>query len=550
MSTIYALSTVFGKSGVAVFRISGPDALRALELLGLDIKQPRPRFVYFARLFDEQLLIDEVLVVYFASPASFTGEDVVELHSHGSIAVLRYISEKLSTLFKPAEPGEFTRRAVLNNRMDLTKAEGIIDIINSETQEQLKQASRHLSGKLAEEYNSLRDKIIKVLSYLEAYIDFPDEEIPETVLAEIQQSIVAIQCDISRYLADGKVGEKIREGFSVVIVGKPNVGKSTLFNYLAKRDLAIVTDIPGTTRDILEVRLDCHGYPVILSDTAGIQETCDAIEKMGITRALKKATEADVIVFLRDITELHLTNVRREDVANSVIERHLDRQVAALGSREHIQIDQRHVDKLIGSSDWAQEMQLNEAGVRSKNMNYPDIEERDLNLRDILDERHEEKDRSVMCHDMMQEHDPDNGECSDDVDRRFNELFTAAKKLEIPVVKVVTKGDIAPTQLSFWQDKGYICISVYKGEGMQLLLDKIFDIISSSNIEAHIITRARHRLALENALEHLRRFNTDLPIELAAEEIKLAANHIASVTGEIKLDDVLDEIFSSFCIGK
>ncbi|ACT69675.1 tRNA modification GTPase TrmE [Neorickettsia risticii str. Illinois] len=550
MSTIYALSTVFGKSGVAVFRISGPDALQALKVLGLDIKRPRPRFAYFTRLFDEQLLIDEVLVIYFASPASFTGEDVVEVHSHGSIAVLRYISEKLSTLFKPAEPGEFTRRAVLNNRMDLTKAEGIIDIINAETREQLKQASRHLSGKLAEGYHSLRSKIIKVLSYLEAYIDFPDEEIPETVLVEIQQSILAIQRDISHYLADGKVGEKIREGFSVVIVGKPNAGKSTLFNYLAKRDLAIVTDIPGTTRDILEVRLDCHGYPLILSDTAGIQETCDAIEKMGIARALKKATEADVIVFLRDITELHVTNARREDVANFVIERHLDRQMGDLESREHIHIDQRHVDKLMGSSDWASEIQSDESGIGSKNINYPDIEKRDLNLRDILHERHKEEDCNVLYHGMIQEHDPDDDECSDDVDGGFNELFTTAKRLEIPVVKVVTKADIAPTQLSFWQDKGYICVSVYEGEGMQLLLDKIFDIISSSNIEAHIITRARHRLALENALEHLGRFNTDLPIELAAEEIKLAANHVASVTGEIKLDDILDEIFSSFCIGK
>ncbi|AHX11612.1 tRNA modification GTPase TrmE [Neorickettsia helminthoeca str. Oregon] len=447
MSTIYALSTVFGKSGVAVFRVSGPDALGVLEVLNLGVASVKPRSVHFAKLYEKDLLLDELLIIYFSAPASFTGEDVVEIHSHGSIAILRYITERLSQRFVLAEPGEFTRRAVLNNKMDLTKAEGIIDLINAETSAQLKQASRHISGHLEEEYDSIRMKAIRSLSHLEAYIDFPDEEIPVSVVDSVTRSVEELIGLISNHLDDGRVGEKIRKGFLITIIGKPNAGKSTLFNYLAKRELAIVTDIPGTTRDVLEVKLDCNGYPIVLLDTAGIQDTDDKIEKEGIAKAINSASDSDIVIFLRDISELHAP-------------------------------------------------------------------------------------------------------CSDADTSKLTELLEHIEARELPIIRVATKADDFSESSRYDVTNEYILLSVHKEKGVELLLDKIFSIISTVDRESYVITHQRHRVALEGALMHLRRFSFDLSIELAAEELKLAADYIGSVTGKIKLDEILDEIFSTFCIGK
>lgn len=501
MTTIYALSTVFGKSGVAVFRVSGPDALNALNVLGVKIGQLQPRFAYSARLCDGDQLVDEVVIIYFASPASFTGEDVIEIHSHGSVAVLRYITEKLSTCFIPAGPGEFTRRAVLNNKMDLTKAEGIMDLINAETSIQLKQASRHLSGELSQEYKYLRAQMVKILSYLEAYIDFPDEELPETIAGEVRQIVESLKTKISRYLEDGKVGEKIREGFTVAILGKPNVGKSTLFNYLAKRDLAIVTNIPGTTRDILEVKLDCHGYPIVLLDTAGVQETDDIIEKEGIARAMKSASEADVIIFLVDIAELCQLQ------SNSVCKR------GATIAGHHNTDDLESIPSVKG------------------NPASTPIEE------DIK-----------RC--SVENNQLESGNIKYDAPGVFSELLVLTSKRKVPIIKVATKADSLSDSVSPLGDDEYMLISVHREQGVQALLDEVFRIISSMDNEAYIITRQRHRSALQNALTYLRRFSLDSPIELAAEEIRLAANEVGNITGEIALDEVLDEIFSTFCIGK
>jgi tRNA modification GTPase len=305
--TIFALATAPAKSGVAIIRISGDSALSALSML-TGISQPIPRHVYYCaiRQPSSAVVIDKGIAIYFQAPHSFTGEDVVELHLHGSIAVIREVLDVLSGLdgMYMAEPGEFTRRAFINGKMDLLEAEGLADLINADTNAQKTQAMRQMQGEMSIFYDEIRKQTINCLALLEAYIDFPDEEIPESVLTKWRETIISLHNSINNALADGKRGERLRDGLSIVIVGAPNAGKSSLLNTLAGRDAAIVSHHAGTTRDAIEIHMDIAGYPVIITDTAGLRESENEIEEEGIRRALARAGKADLKLALFDASEL------------------------------------------------------------------------------------------------------------------------------------------------------------------------------------------------------------------------------------------------------
>jgi tRNA modification GTPase len=297
--TIFALSTAFGKSGVAVIKISGSNALKALNHFHIK-KDVKPRFATLVDLYDDSnQLIDNGIIIYFPAPNSFTGEDVIELQVHGSKAVIKIILEKLSKIFVMAKPGEFSLRAFLNGKFDLTQIEGIADLIDAETKMQAKQAIKQMSGELERLYSNWRQKLITIQSKIEAYIDFPEDIWTEkNELEKTNNEVQALVQSIQEHLNDNRRGERLREGLHIVITGEPNVGKSTLFNFLAKRDIAIVSEYAGTTRDVLEAHIDIGGYPIILSDTAGIRESSDPIESEGISRAKKRSFEADLRIEL------------------------------------------------------------------------------------------------------------------------------------------------------------------------------------------------------------------------------------------------------------
>ena len=281
--TIYALSTVFGKSGVAVFRISGKNAIEAIKKLSdINSDNIQPRRAYFSKLHGiDNLPIDHAVVVYFKSPHSFTGEDIVEISSHGSKAVISSLLSNLSQIdsFRLAEAGEFSKRAFYNNKMDLTEAEGLADLIDAETSEQQKYALRQMDGELKNLYDGWRSELVNVLSHLEAYIDFPDEELPENIVLNLENTVFKVKESIKKHLSQSNYGERLKDGFRVVIIGEPNSGKSSLLNTLANREAVIVSDIAGTTRDAIDIHMDINGYPVVFTDTAGLRDTTEIIEE-------------------------------------------------------------------------------------------------------------------------------------------------------------------------------------------------------------------------------------------------------------------------------
>ena len=295
--TIFALSTGFVKSGIGVIRISGKSVKLALSLV-CDYENPIPNYAKPCSVKDFKTgeIIDKGLILYFKAPKSYTGEDVAELHLHGSRAVISNVLEILNNIegLRPAERGEFTKRAVINGKLDLTSAEGINDLINAETNEQRKQALRQMSGELADLYENWQNRLKKLLAHLEAYIDFPEEDIPNDLENASTNEINAVLSEIKNHLADNHKGEILRQGYSIAIIGAPNAGKSSLLNKIVKRDAAIVSSMAGTTRDIIEVFLDLDGFPVIIADTAGLREAKDIIEEEGIKRALKRAASANL----------------------------------------------------------------------------------------------------------------------------------------------------------------------------------------------------------------------------------------------------------------
>ena len=300
---IYALSSGRGPSGIAIIRLSGENALKIAESISQK-KNLKTKQINLCKFYDpaSNVMIDEGLLLTFLSPNSFTGDDLVEFHIHGSNAVISFFIRVLSeqSNCRLAEPGEFTKIAFQNNKIDLIEAESIGDLINSETELQRQQALKLVQGNASSHYNNLRDKLIKSLAYVEAKIDFAEDDLPESVLKQVQQSIVEVRSDIKKILEDHKVGEKIRDGFRVSIVGEVNAGKSSLLNLLSRRDAAIVSEEKGTTRDIIEVYLNIDGYPVILADTAGIRDSKNKIEKKGISLAIRKSKESDLSLVMID----------------------------------------------------------------------------------------------------------------------------------------------------------------------------------------------------------------------------------------------------------
>ena len=302
VDTIYALATPQGRAGVAVVRISGPDAFMSLNALCNDIRI-KPRKTILCDLYTQEgLHIDRALVLPFKGPNSFTGEDVVELHLHGSIAVIKKTIETLSKIanFRQALPGEFTRRAFSNEKLDLAEIEGLADLIEAETEAQRVQALKVLSGKLGERAQEWRSMIIKAMALIEVTIDFSDEEVPTDVSEDVISILSNIINDLNSESTGINVAERIRSGFEVAIVGKPNVGKSTLLNALAGREAAITSEQAGTTRDIIEVKMDLDGLPVTMLDTAGLRETNNSIETKGIYKAIERANSSDLVIVLTD----------------------------------------------------------------------------------------------------------------------------------------------------------------------------------------------------------------------------------------------------------
>ncbi len=298
MDTIFALATVRGKSGIAVVRISGARAFDALDALGC--KRPPPRRASLRTLTFGGVALDECLVLAFPGPHSFTGEDIVELNLHGSVASVSAVLSALSSLegMCLAEPGEFTRRALENERLDLAQVEGLSDLIEAETEAQRRQALRVLSGALGEKAQTWRLDLLRAAALLEATIDFVDEDVPVDVLPEVSELISRTRESLAREIDGVGIAERIRDGFEVAIVGRPNVGKSTLLNALAGRDAAITSEIAGTTRDVIEVQMDLGGLPVTVLDTAGIRSSEDLVESIGVDRALDRAARSDLCVIL------------------------------------------------------------------------------------------------------------------------------------------------------------------------------------------------------------------------------------------------------------
>jgi len=357
--TIYALSTGPGVSGVAIVRISGREASKAIKLLTKkDLPTPRIATLRKINNLNTSELIDEGIIIWFPGPESYTGEDMAEFHVHGGKAIVLALQNELSKIenFRLAEPGEFTKIAFQNGKINLLKAEGIADLISAETEIQRLQAVKIMKGNSAEKFDNLREKLLKILSFVEAKIDFPEEDLPNENIQQIKKVSTEVLNQIKKILNDQKVGEIIREGFKIAIVGPTNAGKSSLLNNLSNRDVAIVSEIAGTTRDVIEAHLNIDGYPVIISDTAGIRNSKDEIEKKGIKLSLDRAENADLKLVVVDAKSIDISGflndllkdnailvVNKSDLINS----ELDPEVKKL---DHVLISLKenlNLDKLI-----------------------------------------------------------------------------------------------------------------------------------------------------------------------------------------------------------
>ncbi|MBI37537.1 MAG: tRNA uridine-5-carboxymethylaminomethyl(34) synthesis GTPase MnmE [Alphaproteobacteria bacterium] len=442
IDTIYSLSTGAGSSGVAIIRLSGPASEEVLKKLTRK-RAPEPRLASLRRIHNpiDQNAIDEGIVIWFPGPNSYTGEDVVEFHVHGGPSITEEVLKSISTVAscRIAEPGEFTRRAFQLGKMDLTSAEAVADLIDAKTIEQRRQALKQFDGQLAGLYDEWRKQLIDILAYAESAIDFSDEELPEGINNTITNNILYLINNIAQHIDDKKIGERIRSGFNIAILGAPNSGKSSLLNRLATRDVAIVSDTAGTTRDVIEVQMNLEGFAVIVSDTAGIRDTQNEIEFEGVRRARKAADEADLVVVVFDALDL------------------------------------------------------------------PDISE-------------------------------------------ITKNYISDKSLVL-VNKVDLLDHSLPGEINGKETLG---ISAKTGEGFeefQLRLNREVKNYFGNN-EQPVLTRERHRKALEDTLASLNRSTQAVLPELVAEDIRLAVRSIGKITGRVDVEDVLDIIFGEFCIGK
>jgi tRNA modification GTPase len=453
--TIFAIASGAGRAGVAVVRLSGPEAGAALVALsGLPL--PAPRRASLRRLSDpaDGRLLDQALVLWFPAPGSFTGEDVAELHIHGGVAIAAAVTGALARLpgVRLAEPGEFTRRAFEHDKLDLTQAEALADLIDAETEAQHRQALAQFEGALSAALSDWRARLLTALALLEAEIDFPDEDLPGGLSARVAPMLARLAADIGAALADAGRYERVREGYRVAILGAPNAGKSSLLNALVGRDAAIVSDIPGTTRDVVEVRLVLAGYPVWIADTAGLREAADAVEAEGVRRALARAEEADLRLWVIDAT--------------------------------------------------------------SPQALPPAAQPGDLVI--------------------------------------WNKVDVAGGGSAPPP---------APPPGVGWNGSGHadhntspIPLCARTGEGVADLLVTLTARVTTAlaQRDAPALTRLRHRQLLSDAARDLStaQHHIDDQVELAAEQVRRAAEALAKVTGRIDIEEVLGEIFASFCIGK
>ncbi|WP_226780009.1 tRNA uridine-5-carboxymethylaminomethyl(34) synthesis GTPase MnmE [Oceaniglobus trochenteri] len=429
MDTIFAPATARGKAGVTVIRISGPDAFSASERLVGRLPPSHRAALRTVRALDGDFL-DEALVIAFDEGRSFTGEETVELQLHGSIAITNAVLAELADVpgVRLAEPGEFTRRALENNRLDLTQVEGLADLIEAETEAQRKQAQRVLSGAVGKQAAIWRADLVRAAALLEATIDFADEEVPVDVSPEVRDLVDRTLNSLRQQARGYHSAERLRDSFEVAIVGPPNIGKSTLLNALAGREAAITSEVAGTTRDVIEVRMDLAGIPVTVLDTAGLHESTDVVEKIGIHRARERAADADVRVIL----------------------------IAKPGDVPGIEPDEDDL-VLVGKCD------------------------------------------------------------------------TAGAKL-----------------------KG---ISGHTGAGVDHLIDALIDILSRRVSSIGVITRERHRVAVQQGIAALEAARIDIDegeerAEFAAENLRYVVRALDSLVGRIGVEDILDEVFSSFCLGK
>ena len=425
--TIYALSSGPGISGVAVVRVSGKDTSEVVKkLTGEELPSPRVATLKKFNKIDTNELIDEGVIIWFPGPNSYTGEDLAEFHVHGSRAVISALHSSISKIknCRLAEPGEFTKIAFQNGKINLLKAESIADLVSSETEIQRKQAIKIMSGKSSDQFNSWREKLLKILSHIEAKIDFPDEDLPKDILSEIQKTSDQVSSEIKKILDDQKVGERIREGFKIAIVGPINAGKSSLLNYLSKRDVAIVSEIAGTTRDVIETHLNLDGYPVVVSDTAGIRDSKNEIEKKGIKLALNRAEDADLKLVIIDVKNVDFTGVLKDLVDENAIlvvnksDLLNGKLNEKLKKHDHILIsikNNSNLDKLI-------------LKIKSK------LENKFLSHGDILITRERHRQHLEQCINHLQNFKNKNG--SEEFDKAAEDLRLATRHLGMIVGKV------------------------------------------------------------------------------------------------------------------
>jgi len=462
--TIAAIATPSGKGGVGIIRLSGPDALAISKKIHFtDLKI---RYAHFCNFYqnnkeDKENLLDEGIVLYFKGPHSFTGEDVVELQGHGGPVILdALLNECVRSGARLARPGEFSERAFLNDKLDLAQAEAIADLIDSSSIEAARNAVRSLQGDFSKYIHQLVQRLIELRIYVEAAIDFPEEEIDFLNDGHIATALETIVSELKSILQSAQQGRVMQEGLSIAIIGKPNAGKSSLLNALAGHDAAIVTDIEGTTRDTLKEKILIDGLPLNIIDTAGLRNTDDAVEKIGIERAYSAISEADDILIVRDATE------SAEQPLSALLE-------------ELAQIDQLGV------------------GIRNKIQDLAHI--------------------TII-----------NNKCD-------------------------LSGEAADIQEQAQQTT--IHLSAKSGLGMDLLkqhIKKIAGLLNQS--EGQFTARRRHLDALNKALTLVLTGQEQLQMlgagELLAEDLRQAQQQLSSITGEFTADDLLGEIFSSFCIGK
>jgi len=489
--TIYALSSAAGKAGVSVIRVSGPKSWDTLKIFNPDVNIPTARKSFVMTLKNPETHgdIDNAMVIAFKTPHSFTGEDVVEYHCHGSQAVLTETFDALSKMdgCRMADHGEYTRRAFENNKMDLTEAEAIADLIDAETKAQKDQALAQMGGALANFYNDWAQQLTKVLAYVEAVIDFPDEEVPDDEIQKVLPQLKDLEQKIDAHLNDNRQGERLRSGIKIAVIGAPNAGKSTLINKLAQRDVAIVSDMAGTTRDIIEVHLNIAGYPVIIADTAGLRPELigadghDAIEGEGMKRALDYANNADIKLLLFDAT------------SNEIHAHTLD-------------------------------LAYEDANTKNKGNLNPHYDSEDSNA------------SNKMLKNANYASDAPNLKIADNV-------ILAANKNDLSEYTLNFPENISQV----------IDISAKNDDGLDLLLAEIAQKLKNQffvSRETVHLTRNRHRENIAAMHQNiLNAFEISEP-ELLAQELRFALYSIGRITGKIDVEDLLDVIFKDFCIGK